>query len=181
MDWLDANTIAFNLNTNNDEDHKTMLWDMRIPDVTGTASRFRTEERGTGVLNASKSQDANQLLVSTNNLITLFDTRMPHSPSRPDQALLELPHTHQGPRQRYATNGQGLIAAMDREEVIQVYSTRSGDWVGSMDVPHSIWGDFKHVWVTELMWYDDERSGMCLQAAAQKGVAWWSWCKARCF
>ncbi|KAK5172670.1 uncharacterized protein LTR77_002790 [Saxophila tyrrhenica] len=174
--FLDPNTVAFNYNGGHGEEsttHKVMLWDWRMP--TGTSARFRSSKRTTGLLNPNGAQEGSQLLVSTNHDIKLFDTRMPHSYSRPDQTLMTIRHVHEGPVQNQATNGRGLLAAMDRDEEMQIYSLRTGRKIRSLEIPKALKGFKVRKLFRDVMWYDDEKAGSCLQLFGPAGVVRWSY------
>ncbi|KAK3706493.1 hypothetical protein LTR37_012703 [Vermiconidia calcicola] len=178
--WLDMNTVAFNSGTpSHTGKHSVTLWDIRTEH--GTSTRFECPHRITGVKNpranlADTLRDGHQLLVATNKRLNLFDTRMPRFRSS-DVPLVSLPHVHQGPELQCASNGLGLVAAVDRDNVVQVYSTRSGKSIGPLAMSESTQGNWEDrlLHLKRLMWYDDDTNGSTLQACSGNGVVRWTW------
>ncbi|KAK3690810.1 hypothetical protein LTR37_018938 [Vermiconidia calcicola] len=177
--WLDVNTVAFNSGTPSDTGkHSVTLWDVRTRH--GTSTRFERPCRITGVANPSANlsdtlRNSHQLLVATNKRLNLFDTRMPRFKSGDDYPLISLPHVHQGPELQYASNGLDLVAAVDRDNIVQVYSTRSGKSVGPLAMSESKQGKREDHPIKRLMWYEDDTSGSILQACSGNAVVRWTW------
>jgi len=170
IDWLDPHTVAFNIN--GESYYKTTLWDTRT--AKGVSVRFNLRSRTTGLLIPENTTPTggHQLVVSTNHNINVYDTRMSHSASKPDQALLSIPHVHQGHMQQHATNGS-LVAAVDRNNLVQIYSLKTGRSLRALEVPYKVMGARSSI--GDLMWYDDEKHGWCLQACGQAGIVRWVW------
>lgn len=183
-DWLDTNTVVLHHNTIGKDMNPVLLWDTRFH-RKGAASRFTIRERTTGILcpaNTGHPSNDNSILVSTNHSLRLYDTRMPHMPSRPDRPLVSFPHVHEGPKLHFTTNGQGLVAAADRDKMIQVYSTRTGRSLGSPN--RSYYNDpgsgLDVTWMAldfskGLHWYEDEREGSSLLCFVGRTAVRWSW------
>ena len=175
IDWSSSNTVAYYSNTSRYGKRHVMLWDIRTRD--GTSARFNLRRRITGVLNPSdaNSGGSHQLLVSTNHRINLFDTRMAHSDVKNDMPVLSFPHVHQGQKLEFMTNKRGLIAAVDRDNVVQVYSTRSGHRMGPLTTPDWKLEQSESRMVRQLQWYEDARDGSTLQACFGNGIVRWIW------
>ena len=101
---------------------------------------------------------------------------MPHSESKHDEPVLSFPHVHQGPELEFTTNGLGLVAAVDRDNVVQVYSLLSGRHVGF--AAGKDWGlkDGENRMFKDLQWYDDDQVGSTLMASLGNGIVRWTWC-----
>jgi hypothetical protein len=122
MSWLDTNILALGV-TRNKKQHHVVIWDTRTAE--GASLRFKLRQRNTGLI--SVFDDRSQLLASTNHEITLFDTRMPHSRSRDcSTPVRSIPHVHEGPKLQFSTNGLGSVAAVDRDDMMQIYSIKTG-------------------------------------------------------
>lgn len=178
IDWLDTNTVAFEANSPDSSNHHIKLWDVRT--AKGVVSRFKVRNRISGILNPSRasynsSKDGRQLLASTNLRINLYDTRMPHTFHKDDLPVLSFPHIHQGPELDFTTDGRNLIAAVDRDNVVQVFSVRSGRWVDSLSAPRPEPYTPQIFMVKKLQWYDDPKVGSALQACVGSQVVRWSW------
>jgi WD40 repeat protein len=177
IDWLDTNTVAFEANSPDSTNHHIKLWDVRT--AKGVVSRFKVRNRITGLLNPSNapntSRDGRQLLASTNHRINLYDTRISHTVHKDDVALLSFPHIHQGPELDFTTDGRNLIAAVDRDNVVQIFSMRSGRRVDSLSAPRPKSYMPQHHMVKKLQWYDDPKVGSALQACVGNDVVRWSW------
>ena len=184
LDWLDPNTIAFESNSNLQGHHHINLWDIRT--AKGVVSRFKVRNRITGLLNPSHSGLKNvinpsQLLASTNHRINLYDTRMPQKPNHShDTPVLSFPHVHQGPELNFATNGCNLIAAVDRDNVVQIFSMRSGRKMNSLALPESTQNAPANVTLSKVQWYDDPAVGSALQACMGNEIVRWSWGGSNC-
>lgn len=175
IDWLSPSTVAYCCNSTNTDGNRVMLWDTRTKN--GTSARFSVRSKITGVFNPSPANcnSAGQLLVSSNHRINLFDTRMPHSVTKRDNPLLSFPHVHQGPQLDFTTNERGLIAAVDRDNVVQIYSTRSGRCMGSLAASDLGMRRSESRMMKQLQWYEDERAGSALQACLGSGIIRWTW------
>ena len=183
IDWLDSNTVAWSYNDMHSGRNRVMLWDTRTKG--GTSERFILRGRITGVLNPSSSTNSSSghhLLVSTNHRINLFDTRMPYSfgsrnvDNEGSRPLLSFEHVHQGPVLEYDVNEAGqLIAAADRDNVVQIYSIRSGRRVRSLEMPDRKASGPTSELVKTLQWYEDESEGSALVACKANGVVRWAW------
>jgi WD40 repeat protein len=179
LDWLDPNTIAFESNSPAQGDHQIKLWDVRT--AKGVVSRFKMRNRITGLLNPSHPEsktvkNSNQLLASTNHRINLYDTRMPRKPDQShDTPVLSFPHVHQGPELDFTANGHDLIAAVDRDNVVQIFSLRSGRKMSSLILPESTPSARAGVVLKKLQWYDDPVVGSALQACMGNEIVRWSW------
>jgi WD40 repeat protein len=169
--------VAFEDNSPDSSNHDIKLWDVRT--AKGVVSRFKVPNRITGLLNPSNapntSKDGRQLLASTNYRINLYDTRMPHTIHKDDLPLLSFSHIHQGPELDFTTDGRNLIAAVDRDNVVQVFSIRSGRRVDSLSAPRPKSCTPHHHMVKKLQWYDDPKVGSALQACVGNDVVRWSW------
>ena len=179
IDWLDTNTVSFEANSPDSSDHHIKFWDIRT--AKGVVSRFKVRDRITGLLNPSRashntSTNGRQLLASTNHRINLYDTRMHHQTfTKNDLSLLSFPHVHQGPELEFTTDGRNMIAAVDRDSVLQIFSMHSGRRVDSLSDP----GPQSHApesrMLKKLQWYDDPKVGSALQACVGNDVVRWSW------
>ncbi|KAF2718509.1 hypothetical protein K431DRAFT_314824 [Polychaeton citri CBS 116435] len=126
LDWLDHRIIAAGQSNGGFHNH-VALWDTR---TNGTSMRFRRTERLKGVRNVSNNVTgvlaANgsgfQLLTSTHNCINLFDTRYP----KDNHPLLQIEHQHVSPMLVFATDGSGVVAAVDSQENPIAYSLING-------------------------------------------------------
>lgn len=190
IDWLDTNTVVMHCNTTGDDINPVLLWDTRVH-RGGTASRFSIKERTTGVLCPANNGDPaseHSVLVSTNHSLRLYDTRMPHMPSRPDRPLISFHHIHEGPQLHFAYNKRGLVAAADRDKTIQIYSTRSGRCLGSPDPFHKEqatdplmvqeWA--QNDFARGLQWYEDKEGGTSLLCFSRNATFMWRWDTRRC-
>ena len=178
VDWLDNNIVAFESNSPDSNNHHIKLWDVRT--AKGVVSRFKVRNRISGILNPSRdghntSRDGRQLLASTNHRINLYDTRIPHAVNKDDPPLLSFPHTHQGPELDFTTDGRNLIAAVDRDSVVQIFSMRSGRLVDSLSAPRPKSNAPENRMVKKMQWYDDPKVGSALQACVGNEVVRWSW------
>lgn len=73
--------------------------------------------------------------------------------------------------------GLDLIAAVDRDNVVQIYSTRTGKTVTALVKPPS-WRGTEQSESTTLkkpMWYTDCRGVPKLQGCLGNGVVRWTW------
>ena len=175
INWLNASTVLYAAKPH--FGHSVMLWDVRTPD--GRTPRFNVRERLTGVFNSTKHGqnglgDEHQILTSTNHRIDLFDTRMPGGSKMQDTPVMSFSHTHGGPRLQRAAYGN-LVAAVDADNIVQVYSIRTGEKVGSLQAmewqPKRLESPVLH----QLMWYEDHWAGPTLQAVRGNGVIRWTW------
>ncbi|KAF2478740.1 hypothetical protein BDY17DRAFT_328261 [Neohortaea acidophila] len=189
VEWLNQNTVLYGVK---EDKYSVMLWDTRTPD--GKAARFQLHKRLTGLLNPQTDDTTDfgpfhffnsdfyrypihrnpyEILASTNHDINLFDTRMPSINGR-DPPVLTMPHVHGGPRLHYAAKGS-LIAAVDRDNIVQVYSTRTGAKVSALDAP--VWRPRKleSPALHHLSWYDDNDRGSTLLAVQGNGIVRWTW------
>ena len=174
IDWLDHNTVAYEANAPDSSDYTVQLWDIRT--AKGVASRFRVCNRITGLLNPSQaSANGHQLLASTNHHINLYDTRMPRPVHNENSPLLSFPHVHQGPELEFTTDARNLMAAVDRDNVVQVFSIRSGRKIDSLVAPSSKTQQLQPRMVKKLQWYDDPAVGSALQAVNGNDVVRWTW------
>lgn len=174
INWLDTNTVVYGAKPHHG--YSVMLWDVRTSD--GRAPRFNVRERLTGIFNPTKYGihglgDEHQILASTNRRIDLFDTRMPNTRMQ-DTPVLSFPHVHGGPRLQNAANGH-LVAAVDADNVVQVYSIHTGMKIGSLTPPEWRPKRLESPILRQLMWYDDMRNGPTLQAVRGNGIVRWVW------
>nr|POE93009.1 hypothetical protein CFP56_64116 [Quercus suber] len=161
--WLDHNLLAYGQHivsaepsprpsANNNNDRGLMLWDLR---TSGRVLRFPRPAPITGLLAPSGSQGGLHIVATTNHSIALFDTRAPSLP------LLSFAHTHQGPQCQFTTAGPknaSLLAAVDRDNRVQIYSTRTGKSVRTLTPPSSPdghGGGAQGPLVRGLKWYED--------------------------
>jgi WD40 repeat protein len=192
VDWLDPHVIIAHHNTSSPGTYPVLLWDTRIDSdiqigAQATTSRFLVNERTTG-LQYSNNLDwpinKHLITVSTNHSIRLYDIRMPHMESRPDRPLMSFKHVHEGPKLHFADNGRGLIAAADRDNNVQIYSTRTGKniaigspggWRESRSkgprIPAPRGLDFEK----GLQWYDDYHGGTSLLCFTNRQAFRWLW------
>lgn len=177
--WLDANIVTYEANYPESSDHYVKLWDIRT--AKGVVSRFKVRNRITGILNPCKAESnhgviGHQLLASTNHRINLYDTRMPqNSHAKDDLPLLSFPHTHQGPALDFTTDERHLIAAVDRDNVVQIFSMRCGRRMTSLAMPGSDSNAEGSSMMKKLQWYDDPEVGSVLQACMGNEVVRWTW------
>ena len=178
---MDRFTVAFNLNLPNGKNNASSaksavsLWDTRTR--SAVSARFRMSQRMTGLqclANLGPSSNEHHFLVSSNYSINLFDNRMPRL--KIDRPLLSFDHVHEGPELQFAMNKRSLIAAVDRDETVQIYSLRSGHCLGPLErLSRNPASSYRYSKLSNLQWYDDRRDGLCLQACDDKGVVRWSW------
>lgn len=174
VDWLDYNTVAYEANSPDSSSHHVQLWDVRT--AKGVVSRFRVRNRITGLLNPCQaSANGHQLLASTNHHINLYDTRVPHPLHKEDSPLLLFPHVHQGPELEFTTDGGNLMAAVDRDNVVHVFSTRSGRKMDSLVASSSKPQLPEPRMMKKLQWYDDPEIGSALQACIGNEIVRWTW------
>lgn len=180
VSWLDANTIMYGAHAfalaNSGGRYSVKLWDVRTP--KGRVDRFRVRERLTGVFSPASygshtESDGHQILASTNHRINLFDTRMPNTRMQ-DVPVLSFAHVHGGPRLHGAAEGN-LIGAVDANNVVQLYSTRTGTKIRTMTTPEWQPGRLESPVMRQLSWYDDHQAGLTLQAVRGNGVVRWAW------
>nr|POE53351.1 hypothetical protein CFP56_28573 [Quercus suber] len=120
-----------------------MLWDLR---TSGRALRFHRPAPITGLL-APPGSHGLHVLAATNHEIALFDTRVPTLP------LLSFSHTHQGPQCPLTTHPSlgHLVAAVDRDNGVQIYSSRTAKAVTTLAPPDGVRGPL----IRGLKWYED--------------------------
>ena len=112
-DWLDPHTLAFGCNTYKELGRRCVgLWDTRT--VGGISGRFIVKNRMTDIKNARM---------------------LPPKTPRFSPPLLTIPHVHEGPRAHLAVNSQGIVATVDRDDAVQLYSLRKGVHLRSL--PHA--------------------------------------------
>ena len=177
LDWLTNNIVAFESNSYSDN-HCINLWDVRTD--KGSVTRFKSKGRITGLINphpvaANGHTDRHQVLASTNHRINVYDTRMPHSTNKLDLPLLSFQHVHQGPELDFTTDGKNLIAAVDRDNVVQIFSMRTGRKRESLIAPQLKSSFTGGQMMKKLQWYDDTQGGSTLHACVGNSVVRWSW------
>ena len=161
--WLDHNTLAYG-----DHTREVHLWDTRTSH--GVASRFAVHGYPfTGVFNPWNNEK-NNLLICTNHYMKLYDTRMPKVHGRRDRAVLSFTHPHGDPHSQLAIDGHGLVAVVDRDNTVQVYSLRNGTRVRSLRASMAHGPPLR-----KLTWYDDLQRGSALQAVRGNAVVRWTW------
>jgi hypothetical protein len=148
LDWLDDHTIAFEQRVAREKrtqhgicktslpskeatrDKLTFavagLWDIRSG---GRTWRISCSKPVTGIRNPDSAAGGNtRLLVADNTRITLYDMR---NNSRP---VFSLAHRHQGPQIQWDV-ASDIIAALDADNVIQMYSLRTGKPIQALPAP----------------------------------------------
>lgn len=174
IDWLDHNTVAYEANSPDSGSHYIQLWDVRT--AKGVVSRFTVRKRITGLLNPSQAiPNGHQLLASTNHRIYVYDTRTRHVLNKDDAPLLSFPHVHQGPELDFTTDGRNLMAAVDRDNVVQVFSTQSGRKIDSLIAPPLRSAPSMPQMIKRLQWYDDHAVGSALQGCQGNNIVRWTW------
>ncbi len=192
LDWLDPDTLAVSFTSAPELGrHAVVLWDVRTD--TGFSARFVLSQRITGILSPSNTQTGergHQLIVSTNCDINVFDTRTPR-PNILTEPILRFPHVHEGSRLLYCVNSQGIIAAVDLHNDVQLYSIRTGRPLGALTL-----APFKNPrpWrskqsqsdsdrvlskIRSISWCEDEQSGPVLLGCRDEEVFTWSWTEAK--
>lgn len=159
VSWLNASTIAAN------SGKELLLWDTR---TYGSSSRFRCRSAITGVRTVPSS-NGNQLLLSTNQNISLQDTRMLRS-----KPLLDFGILHEGPQLIFDVNNRDLVALGHKEgrrDEVRILSLRTGQVLKTLDVPEAA----KKKRPTQLVWREDDRGVEFLQACIGERIGRWCW------
>lgn len=180
IDWLDTNTVAVPMSILGDNSLESIgsavcLWDTRT--AAGVSNRFILDsKRITGLLNPGNvghghALASNTLLVSTQRGIALHDIRMPKT-SGIARPMLSFRHEHGGPELDFASHGNDLFAAVDRDNIVQMYSLRQGKNIGALSMPKAGRGNPR---LKKLSWYEHPRNGPTLQAVRADGIVTWTW------
>lgn len=159
VSWLNASTIAAS------SGEKLLLWDTRTRD---SSSRFSCKSAVTGVRTVPSS-NGNQLLLSTNQNISLQDTRMLHSKSVLDFGIL-----HEGPQLIFDVNDRDLVAFSHKEgrrDEVRILSLRTGQLLKTLKAPEAA----QKKRPTQLTWKEDNRGVEFLQACIGERIGRWCW------
>lgn len=160
LDWLSYNVVAAGQSTG--RSHEVKLWDIR---TRGSSARFKHNNPITGILSANSSDQ--QLLVTSHDRISLYDVRGRKQP------LLSTKHAHVGPRcifDKIDFGGQSMVAALDSENEVQVYSMRTGQCLLGLGRPAK---PFK--WISRLRGGSDELGSPVLHASQDSDIIEWRW------
>ena len=98
-----------------------MLYDTRS---SGRSTRF-TRSNPITAIHSPDSSSGIHLLVADNLSLDLYDTRMEKAP------LLRFSHVHEGPQLQMACR-DGIVAAVDVDHDVQMYSLRTGGSLGKL-------------------------------------------------
>lgn len=159
VSWLNASTIAAS------SGEKLLLWDTRTRD---SSARFSCKSAITGV-RALPSSNGNQLLLSTNQNISLQDTRMLHS-----NPVLDFGILHEGPQLIFDVNDRDLVAFGHKEgrrDEVRILSLRAGQLLKTLEAPEAA----RKKRPTQLVWREDERGVEFLQACIGERIGRWCW------
>jgi len=159
VSWLNASTIAAS------SGKELLLWDTR---TGGSSSRFSCRSAITGVRTVPSSS-GNQLLLSTNQNISLQDTRMLGS-----KPVLDFSILHEGPQLIFDVNDRDLVALGHKEgrrDEVRILSLRTGQLLKTLDAPEAA----SKKRPTQLLWREDERGVEFLQACIGERIGRWCW------
>jgi len=159
VSWLNASTIAAS------SGEKLLLWDTRTRD---SSSRFSCKSAITGVRTVPSS-NGNQLLLSTNQNISLQDTRMLHSKPVFDFGIL-----HEGPQLVFDMNDRDLVAFSHKEgrrDEVRILSLRTAQLLKTLNAPEAA----QQKRPTQLTWKEDDRGVEFLQACLGERIGRWCW------
>jgi len=159
VSWLNTSTIAAS------SGNKLLLWDTRTRD---SSSRFSCQSAITGVRTVPSS-NGNQLLLSTNQNISLQDTRMMHS-----KPVLDFSILHEGTQLIFDVNDRDLVALGHKEgrrNEIRILSLRTGQLLKTLEAPEAA----KMKRPTQLVWREDDRGVEFLQACIGEKIGRWCW------
>ncbi|KJY01446.1 hypothetical protein TI39_contig290g00021 [Zymoseptoria brevis] len=171
VEWVDANTVAFGSSKNTYSrmrkvfrEHAVMLWDIRVNSQScadATALRLTSRQRVTGIERPDES--GNNLVVTTNHSITLHDLRN----LRKDRPVLSFDHQSEGMTAHTSIYHGDLLAAIDEQQRIQIYSLRLGKRLKTFANKSSDP-------VRNVRWFEDGQSSPSLQACCGHTVRTWS-------
>lgn len=159
VSWLNASTIAAS------SGKELLLWDTR---TRGSSSRFSCRSAITGVRTVPSS-NGNQLLLSTNQNISLQDTRMHRS-----KPLLDFRILHEGPQLIFDINDRDLVALGHKEgrrDEVRILSLRTGQLLKTLEAPEAATKKRP----TQLTWREDDRGVEFLQACIGERIGRWCW------
>lgn len=159
VSWLNTSTIAAS------SGKELLLWDTR---TRGSSSRFTCQSVITGVRTVPSS-NGNQLLLSTNQNISLQDTRMLRS-----KPVLNFGILHEGPQLIFDVNDRGLVAFGHKEgrrDEVRILSLRTGRLLKTLDAPETA----QKKRPTQLKWREDDRGVEFLQACIGERIGRWCW------
>ncbi|KAM0711209.1 hypothetical protein Q7P35_001948 [Cladosporium inversicolor] len=159
VSWLNASTIAAS------SGEKLLLWDTRNRD---SSSRFSCRSAITGVRTVPSS-NGNQLLLSTNQNISLQDTRMLRS-----KPVLDFSILHEGPQLVFDVNDRDLVAFGHKEgrrDEVHILSLRTGQLLKTLEAPEAA----AKKRPTQLAWREDDRGVEFLQACIGERIGRWCW------
>lgn len=159
VSWLNTSTIAAS------SGKELLLWDTR---THGSSSRFNCRSAITGVRTVPSS-NGNQLLLSTNQSISLQDTRMLGSKSVLDFSIL-----HEGPQLIFDVNDRDLVALDHKEgrrDEVRILSLRTGQLLKTLEAPEAA----SKKRPTQLLWREDDRGVEFLQACIGERIGRWCW------
>jgi len=148
--WWDSRTVAFG------ERENVVLWDIRS---RGRVVRFKRKKPITGIQSPDHYNGVH-LLVADNRRMDLYDTRMEKAP------LFVFKHLHQGPQLQFDCSTGGLVAALDANNDIQVYSLRTATLLSTLRRPPQASNSL----LQNLRWAE---SGV-LQACQDHSVVQWT-------
>lgn len=159
VSWLNSGTIAAS------SGKELLLWDTR---TRGSSRRFSCRSAITGVRTVPSS-GGNQLLLSTNQNVSLQDTRMLRS-----KPVLEFGILHEGPQLIFDVNDRDLVALGHKEgrrDEVRILSLRTGQLLKTLEAPDAA----KKKRPTQLIWREDERGVEFLQACIGERIGRWCW------
>lgn len=159
VSWLNPSTIAAS------SGKELLLWDTR---THGSSCRFSCRSAITGVRTVPSSS-GNQLLLSTNQNISLQDTRMLGSKSVLDFSIL-----HEGPQLIFDVNDRDLVAFGHKEgrtDEVRILSLRTGQLLKTLEAPDAV----SKKRPTQLVWKEDDRGVEFLQACTGNKIGRWCW------
>jgi hypothetical protein len=159
VSWLNASTIAAS------SGKELLLWDTR---THGSSSRFSCRSAITGV-RPVPSSNGNQLLLSTNQNVSLQDTRMLRS-----KPLLDFSILHEGSQLVFDVSHRDLVAFSHKEgrrDEVRILSLRTGQLLKTLEAPEAA----TRKRPTQLTWREDERGVEFLQACIGERIGRWCW------
>ena len=182
IDWLDSQTVAFSTvkdldgppqqrrarkdcppsaNDETDPIHTVKLWDIRSQ---GVSTRLLPKRRVNGI--ETPDATGHNLIVTTNYDINLYDLRF----VRYDRPALSFAHESETTRLHLDVYRNDLIVAVDRDNIVQTYSLRSGRHVAGLKPAHPGRG-----LIQQPRWYETPRGSPYIQACRRNSLLRWSW------
>lgn len=163
--FLEYNVVAYSQYGKSCKQRGLHLFDVRSQ---GSNLRFPVSSRLTSI--QVPEEGGMQIVASNNDKIMLYDTRSGKLP------LLTIPHVHQGPKLQSTVFRKNLVAAVDRENVVQVYSLRTGRHIKALNRLPALAGTDDRALLTSLSYKEDDETGReTLQACQNGSMLHWTW------